>query len=69
MIQNKYKFHNKRHYVDWWLLGLILLLIAYGLLVLYSAGGWVLVKKQLIRLTLGMIVLLFLAQLKPVILA
>lgn len=65
MIKSKYKFHNKRHYVDWWLLGLILLLTGYGLLVLYSAGGWVLVKKQLIRLALGMVVMLFLAQLKP----
>ena len=39
--------------------------MCYGLIVLYSAGGWVLMKKQLIRLALGMIVMLFLAQLKP----
>ncbi|MBL4659793.1 MAG: rod shape-determining protein RodA [Alcanivoracaceae bacterium] len=57
--------HNKRHYVDWWLLILIVILMCYGLIVLYSAGGWILVKKQIIRLALGMIVMLFLAQLKP----
>jgi rod shape determining protein RodA len=39
--------------------------MVYGLLVLYSAGGPVLVKKQLIRLTLGMFVMLTLAQFKP----
>jgi rod shape determining protein RodA len=44
---------------------LITLLMAYGLVVLYSAGGWVLVKKQMIRLALGMIVMLFFAQFKP----
>ncbi len=57
--------HNKRHYVDWWLLSLIALLMCYGLIVLYSAGGWILVKKQMFRLALGMIVMLFLAQVKP----
>jgi rod shape determining protein RodA len=57
--------HNKRHYVDWWLLVLIVLLMAYGLVVLYSAGGWILVKKQMIRLALGMVVMLLLAQFKP----
>ena len=57
--------HNKRHYVDWWLLVLIILLMAYGLVVLYSAGGWILVKKQMIRLALGMVVMLLLAQFKP----
>lgn len=57
--------HNKRHYVDWWLLTFIVLLMVYGLVVLYSAGGWVLVKKQMIRLALGMVAMLFLAQLKP----
>ncbi len=65
MIHNKHNFHNKRHYIDWWLLTLIVLLMCYGLLVLYSAGGWILVKKQMVRLALGMIVMLFLAQLKP----
>jgi rod shape determining protein RodA len=65
MIYNQQNFHNKRHYVDWWLLSLIILLMAYGLLVLYSAGGWILVKKQMIRLALGMVVMLLLAQLKP----
>lgn len=57
--------HNKRHFVDWWLLMLIVILMSYGLIVLYSAGGWGLVKKQMIRLALGMIVMLFLAQVKP----
>lgn len=57
--------HNKRHYVDWWMLILITLLMVYGLVVLYSAGGWVLVQKQMIRLVLGMVVMLLLAQLKP----
>jgi len=57
--------HNKRYYVDWWLLSFVVLLMCYGLIVLYSAGGWVLVKKQMVRLLLGMIVMMFLAQLKP----
>jgi len=57
--------HNKRHYVDWWLLSFIVILMCYGLIVLYSAGGWVLVKKQVIRFALGMTVMLFLAQVKP----
>jgi len=65
MIFNKHKLHNKRHYLDWWLFILIVILMCYGLLVLYSAGGWLLVKKQLMRLALGMIVMMFLAQLKP----
>ena len=65
MIYGNKTHHNKRHYVDWWLLVLIGLLMCYGLVVLYSAGGWILVKKQLIRLALGMIVMLLLAQLKP----
>jgi len=65
MIYNSQLHHSKRHYVDWWLLVLIGLLMCYGLVVLYSAGGWILVKKQMIRLALGMVVMLFLAQLKP----
>jgi len=65
MIQNKHNYHNKRHFVDWWLFSLIILLMCYGLFVLYSAGGWVLVKKQMVRLALGLVVMLFLAQLKP----
>lgn len=65
MIHKKHNFHNKRHYVDWWLLSLIVILMCYGLLVLYSAGGWILVKKQMIRMALGMIIMLFLAQIKP----
>lgn len=58
-------YHNKRHYVDWWLLGLIILLMVYGSFVLYSAGGYVLMKKQLIRFALGLVAMLALAQLKP----
>jgi len=57
--------HNKRHYIDWWLFAFIIILMAYGLFILYSAGGWVLVKKQMVRLLLGLIVMLFLAQVKP----
>ncbi len=65
MIFNSAVHHNKRHYVDWWLLSFIVVLMCYGLIVLYSAGGWVLVKKQMVRLALGVFVMLFLAQLKP----
>ena len=57
--------HNRRHFVDWWLLIFVVLLMAYGLVVLYSAGGWILVKKQMIRLAIGMVVMLLLAQFKP----
>ena len=64
MIRNG-SYHNKRHYVDWWLLVFVLILMAYGSFVLYSAGGYVLMKKQLIRFGLGLVVMLFLAQLKP----
>ncbi|MFK8011881.1 MAG: rod shape-determining protein RodA [Marinicellaceae bacterium] len=65
MIHKKHNYHNKRHYIDWWLFILIVILMCYGLFVLYSAGGWVLVKKQMIRMALGMFVMLLLAQLKP----
>lgn len=65
MIYSNYSHHNKRHYIDWWLLGFIVILMVYGLFILYSAGGWVLVKKQMVRLLLGLIVMLFLAQVKP----
>ena len=65
MLANKAQNFNKRHYIDWWLVSFILILIGYGLFVLYSAGGWGLVKKQMIRLALGFVVMLMLAQLKP----
>ncbi len=65
MIFSNHTHHNKRHYVDWWLLSFILVLMVFGLFVLHSAGTWVLVKKQIIRLALGMVVMLFLAQVKP----
>lgn len=65
MIYNNRIHHNKRHYLDWWLLLFIVILMCYGLVVLYSAGGWILVKKQMIRLALGLLVMVVLAQLKP----
>ncbi len=54
-----------RRFIDPWLLLLLLLLVSYGLLVLYSAGGPVLVKKQAVRLALGFAVMLVLAQIRP----
>jgi rod shape determining protein RodA len=54
-----------RRFLDPWLILFILLLMAYGLFVLYSAGGPVLVKKQAIRLLLGLLVMLVLAQIRP----
>jgi len=65
VIYSNKTHHNKRHYIDWWLTAFILLLMSYGLVVLFSAGGWVLVKKQIIRLALGLVVMLLLAQVKP----
>ncbi|MCF6289106.1 MAG: rod shape-determining protein RodA [Proteobacteria bacterium] len=65
MLYNDKRQHNKRHYIDWWLLLFVLILMCYGLVVLYSAGGWILVKKQMIRLALGLVVMFILAQLKP----
>jgi rod shape determining protein RodA len=65
VVYSKHIHHNKRHYVDWWLLSFIFILMCYGLVILYSAGGWIIVKKQIIRLALGFIVMLLLAQLKP----
>ena len=65
MIFSNYTHHNKRHYIDWWLLLFIVLLMAYGLVILHSAGGWILVKKQMVRLTLGLFVMIVFAQIKP----
>ena len=65
MIYGGKNHHNKRHYIDWWLTAFILMLMTFGLVVLFSAGGWVLVKKQLFRLALGLVVMLLLAQVKP----
>ncbi len=56
---------SQRQRLDWWLLTLILLLIAYGLVVLYSAGGPAMVKRQLVRLALGLTVLVVISQFKP----
>ncbi len=47
------------------LLFLLLLLLGYGLVVLYSAGGMVLVERQVIRIALGLMVLYFITQIRP----
>ena len=47
------------------LTGLILLLLAGGLVVLYSAGGWVLVERQILRIILGLSGLLLVTQIRP----
>ncbi len=57
--------HAHRRYFDPWLLLLLLALVSFGLIVLYSAGGPVLVKKQAIRLAMGFAVMLVLAQARP----
>ncbi len=59
---------NKRFFTympDPILLLLILLLLAYGLVVLYSAGGMVLVERQAIRIALGLVGLYFITQIRP----
>ena len=43
----------------------ILLLLGYGLVVLYSAGGMVLVEKQAVRIVLGLVALYFITQIRP----
>ncbi len=47
------------------LLTLLLLLLASGLVVLYSAGGWLLVERQLIRIGLGLAGLVLMTQIRP----
>ncbi|TDR20724.1 rod shape-determining protein RodA [Marinicella litoralis] len=47
------------------LLFLIGLLLAYGLVVLYSAGGMVLVERQAVRIALGLIGLYLITQIRP----
>lgn len=54
-----------RFRIDPWLTGLLLAVLTYGLVVLYSAGGEVLVKKQIVRLTIGLVAMLIIAQIKP----
>ena len=47
------------------LLTLLLILIGYGLVVLYSAGGAVLVERQVLRMLLGLFALYFITQIRP----
>lgn len=47
------------------LMTLILLLIAFGLVVLYSAGGSVLVERQAIRIILGLVGMYIITQFRP----
>ncbi|MCX7545560.1 rod shape-determining protein RodA [Marinicella gelatinilytica] len=44
---------------------LLVLLLAGGLVVLYSAGGWVLVERQLIRIILGLTGFFVITQIRP----
>ena len=57
----------RRLRLDPWLLGLLLVLMGFGSLVLYSAGeqSMALVWRQWVRLALGLAVMLFVAQLPP----
>jgi len=56
-----------RLHIDLPLLMGILVLIGYGLIILYSAGGEseVLIKKQMIRFALAFVIMFFLAQIPP----
>ncbi len=59
---------NKRFFTylpDPILMVLLLLLIGFGLVVLYSAGGMVLVERQTIRIGLGLMALYFITQIRP----
>ncbi len=59
---------NKRFFTympDPTLMILLLLLISYGLVVLYSAGGIVLVERQAVRLGLGLLALYLITQIRP----
>lgn len=53
--------------LDPWLLGMLLVLMAFGSLVLYSAGeqSLALVWRQVVRLGLGLLVMLVIAQVPP----
>ncbi|GAA4810245.1 rod shape-determining protein RodA [Marinicella pacifica] len=44
---------------------LLLTLLGGGLVVLYSAGGWILVERQLIRIVLGLAGFLVVTQIRP----
>ncbi len=54
-------------HLDWPLLVGILLLMSFGLIILYSASGENLgmIKRQIIRLSMAMVVMVFLAQIPP----
>ncbi|MFC3193044.1 rod shape-determining protein RodA [Marinicella sediminis] len=54
-----------QHLPDGILMALILLLLGFGLVVLYSAGGPVLVERQAVRIALGLTVLLVVTQIRP----
>ncbi len=59
---------NKRFFTyipDPVLLVLLMLLMGYGLVVLYSAGGMVLVERQAVRIALGLSALYFITQIRP----
>lgn len=47
------------------LMSLLLLLLGYGLVVLYSAGGLILMEKQAARIFLGLLALYFITQIRP----
>ncbi len=59
---------NKRFFTympDPLLSALIILLLGYGLVVLYSAGGIVLVEKQMVRIVLGLVAFYLVTQIRP----
>jgi len=59
---------NKRFFTympDPLLMFLLLLLLVYGLVILYSAGGVVLVEKQAVRIVLGLLTLYVITQIRP----
>jgi rod shape determining protein RodA len=59
---------NKRFFTympDPVLMTLIVILLGFGLVVLYSAGGMVMVEKQVVRIVLGMFGLYLVTQIRP----
>lgn len=44
---------------------LLIVLLAGGLIVLYSAGGWVLVERQMVRIVLGLAGFFVMTQIRP----
>ena len=62
-IQQRDRFLTKIH-IDGWLLAGLLLLMAIGLMTIYSASGqdMALIKRQLIRLGIGLVAMFLLAQ-------